>query len=107
MVGMLLGIALSACLPTALDKIEGNLQAAQPVINALENHYNDFERYPNDIEALVPHYLDAIPTLAEEQKLRYTAAAKSYELYFEVDQDTACRYTSELERWDCSLTPGP
>ena len=42
-------------------KLVAAAEAAQPIIDALDAHERDHGRYPEELAALVPEYLDSVP----------------------------------------------
>ena len=72
-----------------------------PIIAALERHAAEQGGYPETLAALVPAYLEAVPT-ADAIDLTYRHTEASYELEFHYAGPgmNVCTYTPE-GGWDC------
>ncbi len=83
--------------PTA----ERGYQTCAPIIAALERHAAERGGYPETLAALVPAYLEAVPT-ADAIDLTYRHTEASYELEFHYAGPgmNVCTYTPEAG-WDC------
>lgn len=81
-------------------KAEMGYKLARPVIAALDKYRQAEGRYPGDLQALVPAYMDPVPTGPDLPRLDYrlTSEGASYELTF--------RYVGPGMNV-CNYTPGP
>lgn len=64
------------------NQVEQSKKVAEPVIAALEVYKTEHGRYPDQLQALVPGYLDAIPTLRLGPLRYYTYDEDQFILLF-------------------------
>ncbi len=104
----LLGMALACASWRQVDppgegpKAEAGYAACEPVIQALAAYQAEKGVYPQDLAALSPEYLTALPEEVNDMAIVYTPEAGSYALRFSYTGPgmNHCTYTPE-EGWDC------
>jgi hypothetical protein len=102
-------LAMLACTtfdepPGEGKKAEEGYQLGATIIEALEAYHADLGEYPESLDALVPDYLDAVPSGTQIQEFRYMRTDASYLLSFSYTGPgmNNCDYTPEAGEWDCS-----
>lgn len=83
-------------------KAERGYRACEPIITALSRYQDDHGGYPNNLEALVPDYLEAVSLSVNDMPILYGLKEQSYTLEFSYVGPgmNHCSYSPELE-WDC------
>jgi len=78
---------------------KGNL-----ILSAIENFYQDNKHYPDQLEDLVPFYLEEIPITDTGQPFIYRQTPDIYVLLFHLTtkNGVSCAYTKRLSDWECS-----
>jgi hypothetical protein len=77
------------------------------IIEAIEDYYNDNQIYPDNLEELVPEYIQGIPPTTEGQpfqfvKYSYDFGNGPYMLYFvSSSKDWGCAYHPDGTGWEC------
>jgi hypothetical protein len=85
-------------------QVERSQELAEPIIAALEVYRTEHGRYPDQLQALVPGYVNAIPTprlgLSTARPLDYSAFADdTYLLFFPAFAFMDAMYSSDTGTW--------
>jgi hypothetical protein len=96
-------IALFTACSTDDDAAKASLTQAKLIVNALNQYYLDENRYPNQLEQLVPKYMATLnpPTVGGNWKYQPDGSAKTFRLSFRpADRFPVYWYTSNLQQWE-------
>lgn len=100
----ILVLSAPACTSTA-ERITDNQERASSIIQALSNYEQDYGCFPEQLDALIPTYLEEIPETTVGQNFVYVLESQdSYYIIFDVPgkRDLSCRYIHRWDSWDCS-----
>ena len=82
---------------------ESNKARAETIISALYGYKSEHDSFPNQLSALVPDYLEEIPTTTGGKDYRYlTNSTDGFFLFFELNSHYGCGYTDKFREWECS-----
>lgn len=108
------GLSLISCggwaeKPGAGPRAEHGFAAAFPVTEALENYRNDYGKYPQNLDELVPKYLAQTPPQNEASEVRFTyypdSRGETFRLRFSYEIPMGgmdeCSFTPEVKKWNC------
>jgi len=98
-----ISILLVSCSNTA-DIEKTNKARAEIIIKALYEFKHDHNNFPFQLSALVPAYLDKIPTTLGDKVFFYsTDSVDGFNLGFDVTSHLGCGYTDKYKEWECSF----
>lgn len=82
---------------------ESGSRHANEVITALERHRQGWGKHPQQLEGLIPDFLDEIPKAGWRYDFRYEICRNGigYILYFPTKNDGYCGFNSKLKAWQC------
>lgn len=104
--GSFLILVLSACGDTTGD-IPANQERANELVQAISNYAQEYGRFPDRLDVLVPEFIAEIPYTVGGREFHYYRLYEpdEYLLYFEVTDKSSygCGYSSRLEDWECSF----
>jgi hypothetical protein len=104
-------LMLSACMSKvkAEESMKKNQVQAQDLIKAINTYHQQRGQLPEQLDVLVPDYLNELPVTIENQEFAYnTVDVADYHLCFYIPRtkNWGCCYIHRLERWDCFLDFG-
>ncbi len=80
---------------------------AQKIIDSLYAYELSFGTFPDQLDVLVPEYMDRIPTTARDEQFLYSVnQSVGFYLSFEIDSHRGCTYTDKYKIWDCDYYGG-
>jgi hypothetical protein len=88
-------------------QVAHTIQEATPIIQALEDYYQEHETYPSSLQTLVPGYLSHIPPTKIRwgtESFWYEPGTHRFSLMFLGHVMSICSYTSERPTWECHGT---
>jgi hypothetical protein len=89
--------------------VEGK-RVGDTIIYAIEKYHYDIGKYPDELNALIPLYLERIPISNYQHEFFYQKdSIDIYILMFKLDTlyNGACTYIKRLNSWDCSQAVDP
>ena len=100
--------SIQATLDFVSEERETGMQQGNEIVVAIEKYHKETSRYPENLNELVPVYLNEIPlTITEEQFEYKLVEPQLYYLSFLLRRRAerfACTYMGDLKTWECSGT---
>jgi hypothetical protein len=94
--------------PSESETAKRGFTVSQPIVDALENYYQDNKNYPQSLPQLVPKYLKEFSPKNNglSYAYHYKELEKSFELEFTFSESgligiSECSYYSETKKWSC------
>lgn len=94
-------LAISSCLSKE-DMHEINRRQADLIIDAIYEYEDIFGKFPNELDDLIPSYLDSIPTPKGGYDFFYnTNSVDGFILVYQIGPNYGCGYSDDVKDWEC------